>query len=54
MKSMSLEEASVTEIKSLSFTSVREAQASMAHRDFARAERLIHAQLDALRPEEPI
>ncbi len=39
LKSMSLEEASETQIKSLSFTSVREAQTSMAHRDFARAER---------------
>jgi|GEM_PF-967342 Flp pilus assembly protein TadD/DNA-binding response OmpR family regulator len=39
LKSMSLEEASEAQIKSLSFTSVREAKASMAHRDFARAER---------------
>jgi tetratricopeptide (TPR) repeat protein/DNA-binding NarL/FixJ family response regulator len=39
LKSMSLEEASEAQVKSLSFTSVREAQASMGHRDFARAER---------------
>jgi Flp pilus assembly protein TadD len=36
---MHLEEASEAQIKSLSFTSAREAQASMNHRDFARGER---------------
>jgi tetratricopeptide (TPR) repeat protein/DNA-binding NarL/FixJ family response regulator len=39
LKSMSLEEASEAQIKALSFTSAREAQASMNHHDFARAER---------------
>jgi Flp pilus assembly protein TadD len=36
---MNLEEASEAQIKSLSYTSSREAQSSMNHRDFARGER---------------
>jgi Flp pilus assembly protein TadD/DNA-binding NarL/FixJ family response regulator len=39
LRSMHLEEASEEQIKSLSFSSVREAVASMTHHDFARAER---------------
>jgi Flp pilus assembly protein TadD/DNA-binding response OmpR family regulator len=39
LKSMKLEEASEGQVKSLSFGSVREAQASLRHKDFARAER---------------
>ena len=39
LKSMHLEEASLEQIKSLSFSSSHEAQASMTRHDFARAER---------------
>lgn len=39
LQSMKLEEASEAQVKSLSFGSVREAQASMQRKDFARAER---------------